>query len=71
MKTTKAKRSYNKLHNDFILEHLMGYYESPKQSFRRYCAENGIIRERAQLQYSARKIGLHQLKKTIFHLLLL
>ena len=41
----------------------MGYYESPKQSFRRYCAENGIIRERAQLQYSARKIGLHQLKK--------
>ena len=41
----------------------MGYYEAPKQSFRRYCIEMGIFRQRQSLQITATKLGLEDLKK--------
>ena len=63
-KTTEGKRSYEKLSNEFVLEHLMGYYEAPsEQSFQRYCTLNGIFHKRQALQYTAGKIGLEALKK--------
>ena len=62
--TKQGKRSYEKLSSEFVLEHLMGYYEAPSgHSFRRYCMLHGIFRKRQALQYTAGKIGLEALKK--------
>ena len=60
----QGKRSYEKFSSEFVLEHLMGYYEAPSgHSFRRYCMSHGIFRKRQALQYTAGKIGLEALKK--------
>ena len=41
----------------------MGYYEAPKQSFRRCCIERNIFRQHQSLQITATKLGLEDLKK--------
>ena len=41
----------------------MGYYEAPKQSFHHYCIENYIFIQQQQLQYTATKIIVQQLKE--------